>query len=407
EVGLCDPEAEPEQAARLPEPALYAADEIRAALAWTRRAAQREYEFAQAVVARMPAVFTALDTGRICRSKAWVFTDLCAQLSAEQAEVVCARLLPKADRLTTGELAARIKKLAIALDPEWAARRYQSATRERNVIGYLNEDGTATVTGCALPADEAAAACARVEDLARAVKQAGHPARLGTLRADIYLGLLDGRWQHAGRDQIIADLLARAAAAEDSAESSATDAPPAADPPEPSAAAVTPTPAPPADPASSAGPESPAGPGSPVGPASSAGPTRVGVELRVALSTVLGLDRHPAEIAGWGPVTAEIARTVVVAQRSAEWRFAVTDSAGQLLHAGSTRRRPHRAGEGSGLSPCRGGVVELHIPATLLTELAADPGAHGGWAPVITDIAQQDTRRAAVAQDGSDRGCGS
>jgi hypothetical protein len=52
--------------------------------------------------------------------------------------VVCQRLLPHAGRLTTGELAARIKKVAIALDPEWAARRYASAVRERNVVGYLN-----------------------------------------------------------------------------------------------------------------------------------------------------------------------------------------------------------------------------------------------------------------------------
>lgn len=33
-------------------------------------------------------------------------------------------LLPHAGRLTTGELAARIKKITIASDPEWAARRY-------------------------------------------------------------------------------------------------------------------------------------------------------------------------------------------------------------------------------------------------------------------------------------------
>ncbi|MGH3803352.1 MAG: hypothetical protein ACRDTD_25130 [Pseudonocardiaceae bacterium] len=78
------------------------------------------------------------------------------------------------------------------------------------MIGYLNEDGTATVTGSALPVDEAAAACAHVEELARAAKRAGHPGRIGPLRADIYLGLLDGRWQHRNRDQIIADLLTRA-----------------------------------------------------------------------------------------------------------------------------------------------------------------------------------------------------
>lgn len=39
------------------------------------------------------------------------------------------------------------EKLAVALDPERAARRYASAVRDRHVIGYLDEDRTATVPG--------------------------------------------------------------------------------------------------------------------------------------------------------------------------------------------------------------------------------------------------------------------
>lgn len=130
EIGLCDPDAADGEVSRLAESPPYAADEIRAALSWTRRAADRELDFAEALVLRMPAVFTALDTGTIDRNKAWVFVDLCADLTPEQTEVVCTRLLPRAGGLTTGELAARIKRLAIALDPEWAARRYASAVRE-------------------------------------------------------------------------------------------------------------------------------------------------------------------------------------------------------------------------------------------------------------------------------------
>ncbi|MGH3946791.1 MAG: DUF222 domain-containing protein, partial [Pseudonocardiaceae bacterium] len=131
EVGLCDPYVEPDEVARLAQAPEYAADEIRAALAWTRNAAYREYHFAETLLARLPAVFAALDNGAICRSKAWLFTELCAELTDEQIQVVCERLLPDAARLTTGELAARIKKLAIALDPEWAARRYASAVQDR------------------------------------------------------------------------------------------------------------------------------------------------------------------------------------------------------------------------------------------------------------------------------------
>jgi hypothetical protein len=47
EVGLCDPDAGVGEVARLVESPPYAADEIRAALAWTRRAAEREHDFAE------------------------------------------------------------------------------------------------------------------------------------------------------------------------------------------------------------------------------------------------------------------------------------------------------------------------------------------------------------------------
>jgi hypothetical protein len=81
EVGLCDPEADNDEVARLAESTPYAADEIRAALSWTRRAADRELDFAETLVLRMPAVFTALEARKICRSKAWVLADLCSDLT--------------------------------------------------------------------------------------------------------------------------------------------------------------------------------------------------------------------------------------------------------------------------------------------------------------------------------------
>ena len=69
------------------------------------------------------------------------------------------------------------------------------------------------------------------------------------------------------------------------------------------------------------------------------------MELRVRLSALLGYDQHPAELAGWGPVHAELARDL----GGAEWRFAITDEHGQLTHCGITRARAtatptHRAG---------------------------------------------------------------
>jgi hypothetical protein len=131
EVGLCDPAAGSGEVVRVAESPLYAADEIRAALAWTRRAAAREHDFAETLVLRMPEVFVALDTGRIDRSKAWIFADFCA----EHTEVVCQRLLPHASRLTTGELVARLKRSR----SRWTRNGPLAATLRRygNVIWWV------------------------------------------------------------------------------------------------------------------------------------------------------------------------------------------------------------------------------------------------------------------------------
>jgi hypothetical protein len=65
------------------------------------------------------------------------------------------------------------------------------------------------------------------------------------------------------------------------------------------------------------------------------------VDIRVDLTTLAGLDDNPAEIPGWGPVIADIARQTVTEQDDAEWRFTVTDPVNsQVVHSGTTRRRP-------------------------------------------------------------------
>ena len=67
---------------------------------------------------------------------------------------------------------------------------------------------------------------------------------------------------------------------------------------------------------------------------------RPGIEVRLGLATLLGLDDHPAELPGWGPITAEHARTMVAHHRAAEWRFAVVNDHGYLILGGLLRARP-------------------------------------------------------------------
>ena len=66
---------------------------------------------------------------------------------------------------------------------------------------------------------------------------------------------------------------------------------------------------------------------------------RPGVEVSVALSTLLGLDDQPGELAGHGPIPAALARAIA-ADQSGTWRRLVTDSLGRLVNYGRTIYRP-------------------------------------------------------------------
>ncbi|MCA1736060.1 MAG: HNH endonuclease [Actinobacteria bacterium] len=64
------------------------------------------------------------------------------------------------------------------------------------------------------------------------------------------------------------------------------------------------------------------------------------VDLRVDLTTLMGLNESPGEIPGFGPVIADLARQLAEQQKS-EWRLTVIDHS-DIVITGTTRRRPSR-----------------------------------------------------------------
>lgn len=67
---------------------------------------------------------------------------------------------------------------------------------------------------------------------------------------------------------------------------------------------------------------------------------RTAVQVTVALSTLLGCDEDPAELDGYGPITAQAARRIA-ADETATWRRLLTDpGSGQLVEFGRTTYRP-------------------------------------------------------------------
>ncbi len=378
-----------------------AACEIEAALTFTGRRADYEHTFARTLVERLPLVLEALRSGAIDHHKARVFAEYLADLTDAQIALICGRLLPLAPGWTTGQLAHRLLREVAAVDHHHTRRRYQRAVAERGVSGFLAPDGTATITAHGLTPTEAAAAAGRLDALAAAVRRAGHPDTIHQIRADLFIRLLDGRYNGFTTDQIVAAMLADGFV-ESTKHTPSTEPTDQRD----SADDDIGTPCEPADLHAPDGSDPDGGTGTEVegntgggsdsgsesrdhddeeGPEAPTEGLRHGVEIRIGLTTLLGLDQHPAELPGWGPVLAQDARLLVHRQHTAEWCFAITDTDGYLLHGGITRTRPRTATIGA----CQGGAVEIHISESRLAALADSPDLPPGWAPFVADLARR------------------
>ncbi|NIA24258.1 MAG: DUF222 domain-containing protein [Gammaproteobacteria bacterium] len=245
-----------------------AAAEIRVALRLTRRAADSELAFAFVLRRRLPRVWDELAAGDIDLRRAKTISYGTEHLPIALARDVTDRVLGDAPRLTSGQLAARIRRLCIDVDPDDARQRYQRAVGERRLIAEPTESGTAHLLGLDLAPDRVTAAAAKIDHLARSLKTADESRTMDQLRADVFLDLLDGTPTHATK-------------------------------------------------------------------------TRGVVEIRVDLETLATLSDHPGELAGYGPVIADIARQVTEQNQTGQWRFTVTDpDTGQPAYHGTTRRRP-------------------------------------------------------------------
>ena len=66
---------------------------------------------------------------------------------------------------------------------------------------------------------------------------------------------------------------------------------------------------------------------------------RPSIQVTIAASTLMGLDAQPAELDGYGAITAAMARRIA-ADPTAQWRVLLTDDDGLVTAAGSRTYRP-------------------------------------------------------------------
>lgn len=384
---------------RMGAPGEFACEEARAALMMSRRRAGDMFRLSHGAFVRLPSVGAAMLAGDLDESRVLAFVQWTRELNDAQAEFVCEELLEEAAGMTTGALIDAIKRLAIMLDPDWAERRYRAAVNERRVVAYRNDDGSANVSGINLPIDRAKAGCDRIERLARACKRAGDGRGIDQIRADLYLGMIDGALASMSDDDIVAYVLMHAMG-DDTADLDApneevgTWANARRDDTHPNDGSMDGDGDDDGgegggDHDGSAGGCGPDG-GAPVCPNAGGAAVRRGVpaELRVELTTLLGRDQHPGELPGLGYIPAAVARRLVRRMAGGQWRFVICDDEGRPVCSGITTRRPcgmnaiRRAGDG--------GVVEIQVRARDLSWIdafAAEEGAFPVWGAVIADIA--------------------
>ncbi|MEU7916996.1 DUF222 domain-containing protein, partial [Microbispora bryophytorum] len=188
---------------RLHVPDEFAPDEARAALVWSRRRADSAFDLAWNLHRRLPILGEAMLAGELDEPRAAAFIRWTGGLTDAQAVWVCERLISRAPAWTVGQLIEHIQRLVLAIDPDWAEKRYREAVRRRRVVGTRTEEGTATVSGLDLPLDRAVAGCERIDELARACKRAGDHRPVDHIRADLFLGSLDGSFESLSDSEIV------------------------------------------------------------------------------------------------------------------------------------------------------------------------------------------------------------
>jgi hypothetical protein len=170
----------------------YLVDEVAEVLTLTSASADDLIRFATELTSRLPRTFAALGSGDIDHGKArtlWRGTD---QVGADLAEVIEAKVLPKASEQTTGQIRAKIRRLIRRLDRQALTRRREEAEKQRGVRLVETDTGTADLVGLDLPVDAAGAAYGRVSAIAAGLKSDGDQRGIDQLRADVFLALLRG-----------------------------------------------------------------------------------------------------------------------------------------------------------------------------------------------------------------------
>ncbi|MDT7619152.1 MAG: hypothetical protein QOF99_53 [Pseudonocardiales bacterium] len=284
------------------------------------RTARARVDDAVTLAERLPATLAALSSGRISLPSARAVVEETMVLDESLLAEAERRILARAAGRTTGQIRADSRRVVARLDAEAVRRRAEQARRERSVRLIPEPDGMATLAAY-LPAHEAVAAYGVLDGYARRAGGPGDDRPMDARRADALVDLLLDQLGSSGP----------VGSGEPLGSS------------EPVGQGLPPDLAAPPDPVPTVTPNGAARSGGVAGSAVVARPVRRGgvqvrVGVTVGLTTLLGLDQLPGELAGYGPIPADQARELAA---QGTWRRLVTDPVtGALLDYGTSRYTP-------------------------------------------------------------------
>ena len=168
----------------------WAADEISAAMRWTRNMAFARLHLAVTVTSRLPGTLAALSRGDLDMRGVQALAEITAPLDDKTAREVEEAVLPKAGKQNTTELRRAARRAVLRLDPAGAQQRHEVRKQERRVELTPLDDAMAELRAV-LPAADATAIYQRLDAFAYAVP-ADDERTVDQRRADVFTDLLLG-----------------------------------------------------------------------------------------------------------------------------------------------------------------------------------------------------------------------
>jgi hypothetical protein len=266
------------------------AGEISLVLRIPARSAAGKVAMARDLCGRLGPTVRAMARGSVGLPSARAIADGTVGLDRAQTAEVERLVLPPAAGQTAAQLGLAVRRAAMSIDPAAAVRRHQARRRRRGVRVDPVPDGMATLIAH-LSALEATGMFAVLDERARRLTSTEDGRSLNERRADA----------------LVESVLSTTGTCHGCSADTSTSVEPATAPR-------------PSDP-----------------------PGRLGADVRVTVpfGTLMGLDDRPGELAGYGPLPADVVREIAA---HGTWRRILTDPVtGAVLEVGHARYRPSRA----------------------------------------------------------------